>query len=374
MVSPTPAITAPARPDPAFWQGRRVFVTGHTGFKGSWLLVWLHELGAKLGGFALPPTEDPALFTALDHASRLAVHRLDDIRRPAPIAAALRAFAPEIVLHLAAQPLVRESYRDPLTTYQTNVLGTANLLEAVRACDAVRAVVVVTTDKVYANREWLWPYREDEPLGGDDPYSSSKAAAELVVASYRQSFFSQPQRTSHPVALFSARAGNVLGGGDWAADRILPDAVRAFAAGQPLRLRHPQAVRPWQHVLEPLEGYLLLAERGYQRSLEPGAFNFGPSGEEPIAVSKAVEHFCRAWGPGASFEAAPADPHAPHEARTLRLDCSKARAQLGWRPRLDLIRCLELTAQWYQRQLAGASATELYELCRGQLQAFSADR
>lgn len=324
-----------------FWRGKRVFLTGHTGFKGSWLALWLADRGASVHGFALPPPSQPNLFEVAGVASRLAGNTLGDLRDAPTLQAAMQAAQPEIVFHLAAQPLVRYSYDSPVETYGVNVLGTVNLLEAVRNTPGVRAVVNVTTDKCYENREWVWPYREDEALGGFDPYSSSKACSELVTAAYRRSFLA-----SAGVALASARAGNVIGGGDWAADRLIPDFLRALDAGEQLVIRSPHAVRPWQHVLEPLSGYLTLAERLVTQGGQfAEAWNFGPSEADAKPVAWIVDYLCKRI-PGAAWrlDAAP----QPHEANTLRLDSAKARAGLDWHARWDLRTALEMTLAWHQ--------------------------
>ncbi|WP_437565890.1 CDP-glucose 4,6-dehydratase [Sorangium sp. So ce542] len=328
-----------------FYAGRRVFVTGHTGFKGSWLTAWLRLLGAHVTGYALPPEGAPSLF-ADARIGEGVTSILGDICDEERLARAMAEARPEIVLHLAAQALVRRSYARPLETFATNVLGTARVLEAARRLPSVRVVVVVTTDKCYENHEWVWGYRETDALGGHDTYSASKACAELVASAYRRSFYGRE------VALATARAGNVIGGGDWAEDRIVPDIVRSVAAGEPARIRHPRAVRPWQHVLDPLSGYLLLARRlwddpaGYS-----GAWNFGPDDAEPTTVHRLAEAIVRALGRGSLDLAEPSDGERLHEAGALRLDCSKARSRLGWRPLLDTDRAIQLTSAWYARYL-----------------------
>ncbi len=335
--------------DAQVWADRRVLVTGHTGFKGSWLSLWLHSLGAEVHGLALDPPTDPSMFEAAAIAPLLASDARIDIRDAAAVADAVRTVSPEVVIHMAAQPLVRASYEIPLETYATNVMGTAHVLEALRGLDAVRAVVSVTTDKVYENLERPGGYREDEPLGGYDPYSSSKAGAELVTAAYRRSFLAE-----QGVAVASARAGNVIGGGDWAVDRLVPDALAAFAAGRPVEIRNPAAVRPWQHVLEPLSGYLALAER---MIADPVAYaegwNFGPDADDAMPVLEIIERLAVLWGDGATWVGD--DRVAPHEAGLLGLDASKAAARLGWRPRWTLDDALTATVGWQRAYLAGDS-------------------
>jgi len=344
--------------DPASWKGRRVFLTGHTGFKGSWLSLWLQALGAEVSGYALAPATAPALFD-LARVGEGMTSTLGDIRDLAGLTAALQQARPEVVLHLAAQALVRASYGDPVGTYGTNVMGTVHLLEAVRATPGVRAVVVVTSDKCYENREWLWGYREDEPMGGHDPYSNSKGCAELVTGAYRRSFFPPSRHAEHGVALASARAGNVIGGGDWAEDRLVPDILRAIEADQPAVIRSPGAVRPWQHVLEPLSGYLTLAEALLQQgSGFAEAWNFGPFDADARPVAWLVESLTRTWGEGAGFRIEAAGD-ALHEAHLLKLDTSKARARLDWQPRWDLGTCLASIVQWHRARLAGADPRAL---------------
>lgn len=349
-------------PTADFWRGKRVLLTGHTGFKGSWLALWLHRLGAHVVGLSLPPATAPHLFGLAEVAASVDDVRCD-IRDAAALAAAVRQARPEVVLHLAAQALVRPGYSDPLTTFSTNVMGTAHLLDALRGLDSVRAVVVVTTDKVYQNLEWPYPYREDDALGGHDPYSASKAAAELVVASYRASYLQDAG-----VAVASARAGNVIGGGDWAQDRLLPDAVRAWQAGITLDIRRPQAIRPWQHVLEPLAAYLVLAEKIWHQPTLAGAYNFGPATHEAATVRHVVELARQAfpegqvaWGDG---------QQGPHEAGWLALEVAKARTQLAVAPVWGLSIAVQRSMAWYRQQAEGVSARQL---CLADIQAYQTD-
>lgn len=334
------------------WRGKRVFLTGHTGFKGGWLALWLASKGAIVRGYALDPSTDPSLFTTARVGSVTEDIR-GDIRNPAALEPALRDFAPEIVFHMAAQPLVRASYADPIGTYETNVIGTARVLDVVRRTPSARAIVSVTTDKCYENKEWLWGYRETDPLGGYDPYSSSKACAEIVSAAYRQSYFPVDKIAEHRVALATARAGNVIGGGDWSADRLIPDLVRGFLAGEPVRIRRPQAIRPWQHVLEPLAGYIALAE--HLLSADPAryatAYNFGPWDDDAQPVGWIAEKMTAFWGDNARWVLDP-DPGV-HEAGYLKLDASRARAELAWRPRLNLETALEWLVAWYRAWQSG---------------------
>lgn len=339
------------RPQASFWQGKNVLLTGHTGFKGAWLALWLQRLGAHVTGIALPPQTQPNLFDAARVARGMTSH-LCDIRDAQRLAALVQSAAPEIVLHLAAQPLVRVSYRDPLHTFATNVMGSAHLLDALRGLASVRVAVMVTTDKVYRNLEHPYPYREDDTLGGHDPYSASKAASELVIASYRDAFLVQ-----QGVAVASARAGNVIGGGDWSEDRLIPDAVRAWQGGQALAIRSPQAVRPWQHVLEPLAGYLRLAQALWEQPELAGAYNFGPPTHEAAAVEKVMKMAASPYATCAtSYEMS---SNQPHEAAWLALETAKARTVLGIQPRWSLPEAVTRTMVWYQAQHAGADALEL---------------
>lgn len=332
--------------DPAFWRGRRVLLTGHTGFKGAWLAFWLERLGAEVTAFALPPATDPSLFAVLAPWPKL-TSILGDLRDAGLIAAAVRDAAPEIVLHLAAQALVRPSYRDPLGTFASNVAGTAHLLEAVRAAASVRAVLVVTSDKVYANDETGRAFREDDALGGKDPYSASKACQEIVTASYRHSFLAPAG-----VRVATARAGNVIGGGDWAEDRLVPDFVRAAGRGETLVLRHPEAVRPWQHVLEPLAGYLTYAQRLCEGAEVPPALNFGPRADDARTVGAIVRRLTEAWGGGGPGWQQDAQAGVP-EAHLLTLDAGAAQRAIGWRPVWTADQALDRTAAWYRAHLDG---------------------
>jgi CDP-glucose 4,6-dehydratase len=338
--------------DATFWFGRRVFLTGHTGFKGSWLSLWLQSLGADVTGYALAPISGENLFDTA-HVGDGMHSVVADLRDVPTLVREMKAAAPEVVIHMAAQALVRESYVAPLETYAVNVMGTANVLEAVRATSQVKAVVSVTTDKCYENREWNWGYREADHLGGYDPYSSSKACAELVTAAYRSSFFNPAQHTQHGVAVASARAGNVIGGGDWARDRLIPDLLSALGRGEAVRIRNPHAVRPWQHVLEPLSGYLSLAEKlaSGEGSTYGEAWNFGPADDDARPVQWIVERMIERWGGNASWVRD--EQPQPHEASYLRLDCSKARARLGWKPRWNLANALSAIIDWQRAYVDG---------------------
>ncbi|MFK7997008.1 MAG: CDP-glucose 4,6-dehydratase [Granulosicoccus sp.] len=336
-----------------FWKGRRVFITGHTGFKGAWLAFWLSELGADVTGYALAPETEPNLYTLLDLQQRVN-SIIDDIRDEAKLASALAAAQPDIVFHLAAQPLVRKSYREPVSTFQTNVMGSIHLLEACRQCDSVKSIVVVTSDKCYENQEWAWGYRESEKLGGHDPYSASKACTELLAQSWRLSFFNEANKDSLQACnLATVRAGNVIGGGDWSEDRLIPDILRALGEGEDVDIRNPHAIRPWQHVLEPLAGYLLLAEKLFAQDGEQWAqaWNFGPADEDARPVSWIVENLTSQWPTPASWKMMEGDH--PHEAHYLKLDCSLARDRLGWKPAWNLEQCLQHIVSWQSRFLAG---------------------
>jgi len=347
--------------DPQFWSGKKVLITGHTGFKGAWLTLWLERLGATVCGLALPAATHPHLHGLV---RELVVGRshMVDVRDADKVKAVVQAEQPDIVFHLAAQALVRAGYADPLDTFSSNVIGTAHVLEAVRASDSARVVVAVTTDKVYHNNEWVYPYRETDPLGGHDPYSASKAAAELVIASYRASFLA-----ANGIAVASARAGNVMGGGDWSADRLIPDAVRAWGSGQVLHIRRPDAVRPWQHVLEPLAAYLVLAQRLWSSPGLAGAYNFGPAADAAVSVKQVIELARAAAGRGeVQYDA---DASGPHEAGLLSLDVAKASKVLGVHARWPLAHAVQRTLQWYAQWAEGRAA---YDLCHADIDAFEA--
>ncbi|MBK8791574.1 MAG: CDP-glucose 4,6-dehydratase [Holophaga sp.] len=331
----------------AFWRGKRVLVTGHTGFKGGWLCLWLQSMGAEVVGYALAPPTQPSLFETAEVGSGLAASHLGDVRDLEHLVRVFQLHAPEVVFHMAAQPLVRLSYAEPVDTYSTNVMGTVNVLEAVRRTPGIGALVNITTDKCYENREWLWGYRESDPMGGHDPYSSSKGCAELVSAAYRSSFFNPKDFARHGVSVATVRAGNVIGGGDWAGDRLIPDMIRAFTAGEPVVIRSPHAIRPWQHVLEPLRGYLTLAERMCEAGPDfAQGWNFGPNDEDAQPVQWIVQRLSELWGDGATWHLD--NGQHPHEASYLKLDCSKAKALLDWHPRWDLPTSLEQIVAWYR--------------------------
>lgn len=340
-------------PNADFWSGKKVFVTGHTGFKGGWLVLWLEQLGAIVTGYALAPDQNPSLCELAGVEATMRSVR-GDIRDSASLVGAMEAAAPEIVFHLAAQPLVRRSYVEPALTFETNVVGTVNVLEAVRATPTVTTVVAITTDKVYENKEWLWAYRENDRLGGYDPYSASKACSELVISSWRRSYFSG----SREIAVSSARAGNVIGGGDWSEDRLVPDCIKAFEKRQKVVIRNPHATRPWQHVLEPVGGYLLLAEKmAEDRNAHSTAWNFGPDPADVKPVGWIVDRLVSEWGGEASWSIE--GEGQPHEASLLAVDATLARARLGWSPRLSLPEALQRTVKWYRRLADGVPARDL---------------
>jgi len=333
-----------AHVDPFFWKDKKVFLTGHTGFKGGWLSLWLASMGAKVTGYALTPNTVPNLFDVLAVDSLIEKSHIADIRDLAGLQKAMSEAKPDVVIHMAAQPLVRYSYLNPVETYATNVMGTVHVLESARIIDSVRATVIVTTDKCYENKEWVWGYRENEPMGGYDPYSNSKGCAELVTSAYRKSYFSSPNSTN---SIASARAGNVIGGGDWSEDRLIPDAIKAFEANLPLMIRNPLATRPWQHVLEPLSGYLVLAQALYAQGFAyASGWNFGPRDADNRSVQEVIELIISQWGSLARWEKDGADQ--PHEAHLLKLDCSKAHSQLGWHPKWNLELATKKIVDWHK--------------------------
>ncbi len=348
--------------DTRFWSDRRVLVTGHTGFKGGWLSLWLQDMGAAVFGLSDGIPTDPALYALARVGEGMRDERTADVRDPAAVAEALRAWGPEVVIHMAAQPLVRRSFARPRETFEVNVMGTVNVLDAVRETESVRAVVVVTSDKCYENRGWEWGYREDEAMGGHDPYSSSKGAAELVVSAYRRSFFSDPAGPQ----VASARAGNVIGGGDWAPERLMTDLVHAALSGGTLRIRNPAAVRPWQHVLSPLSGYLVLAQALCESETFADGWNFGPEEGDAHPVAWMVERMREGWSGKPAWEADPG-PH-PHEAAYLKLDSSRARLHLGWRPLVPLETALQSIVDWYE---AFAVGSDMREFTLAQLRSLS---
>jgi len=335
-----------------------VLLTGHTGFKGGWLSLWLTSMGAKVTGYALAPNTTPNFFSVASVEKDLEKSHIADIRNLEKLRLAMQGAKPEIVIHMAAQPLVRYSYANPVETYATNVMGTVHVLEAIRSLDCVRAVVVVTTDKCYENKEWAWGYRENEPMGGYDPYSNSKGCAELVTSAYRQSYFSPEKYNTHRVAIASARAGNVIGGGDWSEDRLIPDAIKAFEVNEALVIRNPLATRPWQHVLEPLSGYLVLAQALYQQGAQfDGGWNFGPRDEDARPVQEVIELLIEHWGAPASWKQD--ESEQPHEAHSLKLDISKARQLLQWSPRWNLDQAISNIAQWQSAYQKNANMKEV---------------
>ncbi|WP_199221854.1 CDP-glucose 4,6-dehydratase [Limnohabitans sp. 2KL-17] len=343
--------------NPSFWHGKRVLLTGHTGFKGSWLSLWLQSMGAQVTGYALAPPTNPSLFEIAEVGQGM-TSVIGDIRDLANLQVVFTQHRPEIVIHMAAQPLVRYSYQKPVENYATNVMGTVHLLEAVRNTPGVKAVVNITTDKCYENREWVWGYRENEPMGGFDPYSNSKGCAELVNAAYRSSFFNVDNYAQHGVATATVRAGNVIGGGDWAQDRLIPDILAAFEQGRQVNIRNPHAIRPWQHVMEPLRGYLTLAEQLFEHGPSFGeGWNFGPNDEDAKSVGWIVEQMAALWGADAQWQV-DTGVH-PHEAHYLKLDISKARSRLDWHPALRLQDALALIIDWSKQQTAGANMQQL---------------
>jgi CDP-glucose 4,6-dehydratase len=347
---------------PTFWKNKRVFLTGHTGFKGSWLSMWLQEMGAHVKGFSLAPHTTPNLF----HEAKVKEgmeSEIGDIRDLRLITESMCDFDPEIVIHMAAQPLVRLSYSEPVETYATNVMGTIHVLEAARKCKNLKSIVAITTDKCYENKEWPWGYRENEPMGGHDPYSSSKGCCELLIASYRNSFFNTPESAS----LASVRAGNVIGGGDWSDDRLIPDILKAFEKSEPAVVRNPLSTRPWQHVLEPLSGYLVLAEKLYQDGDQfAEAWNFGPRDEDCQSVAYILDKMIATWGQGATW-VMDANSH-PHEAGFLKLDCSKAKQKLHWEPKWNLEFTLTSIVKWHKAFLQNEN---IRLICQNEIQSYT---
>jgi CDP-glucose 4,6-dehydratase len=348
--------------DTSFWNGKKVFLTGHTGFKGSWLCLWLQNMGALVKGYSLDVNTKPALFTLANVAAEME-SEIGDIRNLEQLTESMVSFSPDILIHMAAQPLVRLSYQEPVDTYSTNVIGTVNVLEAARKCINLKAIVSVTTDKCYENKEWEWGYRENEPMGGHDPYSSSKGCAELVTSAYRRSFFSSEDTAS----LASARAGNVIGGGDWAEDRLIPDILRAFEKSEPVVIRNPLSTRPWQHVLEPLSGYLVLAQELYLNGDEfAEGWNFGPDDKDCKPVSWILDKMVAFWGNSASWSLD--KNNNPHEAGFLKLDCSKALNRLKWNPKWNLQLTLKLIVNWHQIYINGG---DLKNQCLKEINTYS---
>ena len=351
--------------NPKFWANKKVFLTGHTGFKGSWLALWLHDLGAEVIGYSLVPSTQPSLFEQAKIGNIIKKSHIGDIRNEDFLTQCLKESEADIVIHMAAQPLVLQSYDDPIESYQTNVMGTVNVFEAIRQTSSVKVIVNITTDKCYENKEWLWGYRENEAMGGHDPYSSSKACAELVTTTYQKCFFNGDS----PVCLASVRAGNVIGGGDWANNRLIPDFLKAISQNIKLTIRNPNAIRPWQHVLEPLAGYLLLAEKLYSKEGREyvGGWNFGPHDDDAKSVSWIADTLCNAWGKTASWELKDPEIQFPHEARYLKLDCSKANSLLCWSPKLKLIEALNWIIDWHKDYLNGE---DMLDITRRQIQQF----
>ena len=351
------------------YKNKRVLVTGHTGFKGSWIAIWLRELGAQVIGFSLDPPSEPNNFTACSLKDKI-VHIHGDIRDLDHLVKIFKKYEPEFVFHLAAQALVRLSYENPKLTFDTNIGGTVNLLEAVRLTPNVRVFVNVTSDKCYDNREWVWGYRENDPMGGHDPYSASKGCAELVFNAYSKSFFNKEYPKNRSIGAASARAGNVIGGGDWGKDRIIPDCIRALSADKPVGIRSPHAIRPWQHVLEPLSGYLWLGALLWQDPLRySGAWNFGPNDSSHLTVAEVVNKLIQYWGEGSWKDLS--DPNAPHEANLLKLNCDKAHVELNWYSVLNSDECLQMTTDWYSKFYSSGSEENMYPSCVDQIQRYS---
>ena len=352
--------------DKNFWKNKKVFITGHTGFKGSWLCLWLQSLGVEVIGYALNPPTNPNLFE-LCEIDKLITSLFADVRDINSLTKAIHSYQPEIIIHMAAQPLVRESYKNPVETYSVNVMGTVNLLEAVRNSKGIKAVINITTDKCYENKEWCWGYRENEPLGGYDTYSNSKACSELVTSAYRNSFFNPQHYNIHGVGLASARAGNVIGGGDWAVDRLVPDCIRALLAGEKIILRNPKSIRPWQYVLDPLSGYLLLAQKLFENGpTYAEGWNFGPDDTDARTVEWIVQTICEKWGQNTAYEIDKGEH--PHEAHYLKLDCSKAKTELGWYPRWNIEKAIDKVIEWTR---AYSEKKNVRKVCLKQIEEYS---
>jgi CDP-glucose 4,6-dehydratase len=348
-----------------FYRGKKVFITGHTGFKGSWLSILLNWLGAEVYGYALKPPTIPSLYE-MANIDQLVTSTIGDVRDYNLLLKTLKEIQPEVIIHMAAQSLVKESYRNPRETYEVNVMGTVNLLQAARQISSVKAILNVTTDKCYENKEWHWGYRENEPMGGYDPYSNSKGCSELVTSSFRNSFFNTKEYKKHGVALASARAGNVIGGGDWADDRLIPDFIRSILKSEKIKIRSPHATRPWQHALEPLTGYLMLAEKLYNDGTEfAEAWNFGPYEEDARPVEWIVQHLCILWGNGAAYEID--NTPQPHEANYLKLDCSKAKSVLGWVPRWNIEKTLTSIVNWNKDYI---NNNDVRQVCISQIEEY----
>lgn len=351
-----------------FYRGKRVLITGHTGFKGSWLAIWLHELGAEVIGVALNPQTEKDNYALSGIGKKIKADLRADICDSEAMKRIFNEYQPEIVFHLAAQPLVRLSYEEPVDTWQTNVMGTINVMEAFRQCESAKVAVMITTDKCYENREQNHAYAEDEPMGGYDPYSSSKGACEIAISSWRRSFMNPVDFAKHGKAIASVRAGNVIGGGDWANDRIIPDCIRAIEAGKPIEIRNRKAVRPWQHVLEPLRGYLLLAQKMWDNPMEYcEGWNFGPKMDAVVPVWDVATMLTKEYGKGELIDQT--DPNAPHEANLLMLDITKAQTRLGWTPRLTTAEAIALTADWYKRY----QSEDVYQLCAEEIKSFTTE-
>ena len=352
--------------NPSFWKDKKVFITGHTGFKGSWLSMWLTSLGANVKGFALAPHTETSLFNETNVSQQMH-SEFGDIRDYDTLLSSIKNFQPDIVFHLAAQALVRHSYHNPRETYSTNVMGTLNVFEALRAVDGVKVIINVTSDKCYENKEWIWGYRETDAMGGYDPYSSSKGCAELLTASYRQSFFHPNDYEKHGCALASVRAGNVIGGGDWSSDRLVPDTLKAFQNSQSVMIRNPSAIRPWQHVLEPLSGYIILAEKLYHHGQDYSeGWNFGPLAKNEISVGEIVQMLANSWGGGANWNVDQSTQ--PHEANFLKLDCSKAISKLGWYPKWDIQDVIFKIVSWHKAWL---NQQNMLDYCLSEIHQYS---